>query len=123
MNISQLRQRIDTLNRQRCKLQHRLLHPQQMIKGSYYLLHKRCGNPACKRCAQGEKHGPFAHLSMSQDGKTKLILIRRDDRLAVKRKSFNYKIYQSRLARIRKINQQIFAILKKIRDSKTTPYK
>lgn len=123
MNISQLRQRIDTLDRERRKLQDFLLKPKEMIKGSYYLLYKRCGNPKCPRCTQGGKHGPFPHLSLSEAGKRKLIFIRVEDRSSVKLKSFNYRIYQSRLARIRKINQEIFDALKQIRDSKTIHYK
>lgn len=123
MNISQIRQRIDNLDRERRKLQNFLLKPQEMIRGSFYLLYKRCGNPKCPRCTQGEKHGPFAHLSLSRGGKTKLFLIRRKDRLSVKQKSFYYKVYQSRLTTIRKINQEIFEIFKSIRDSKTTSYK
>ena len=120
-DISQLRKRIDNLDRERRKLQGFLLRPQDMIYGSFYQIYRSCGNPNC-RCSKGEKH-PAKCLSTRKAGKTKLIYVRKEDESRVERGARNYQRFQNRVASIRKINNQIFELLKSLRDSKLKRYR
>jgi hypothetical protein len=120
-DISRLRKRIDNLDRERRKLQGFLLRPQDMLYGSFYQIYRSCGNPNC-HCRQGEKH-PAKCLSTRQAGKTKLVYVRKEDESWVERQARNYQRFQNRIAQIRKINNQIFELLKSLRDPKLKRYK
>jgi hypothetical protein len=120
-DISRLRQEVAHLDERRRKLLAPLLHPQEMVLGSFYLVYKRCGNPRC-RCAKGEKHGPFSYLSLRVEGKTKLTFVRKEDERWVKEQATNYRRYQKLMAQIRQIDQKILQILSQIRDSKVKRY-
>jgi len=93
-----------------------------MIRGSLYEIYRKCGNPNCK-CAKGEKHGPSKYLSIREKGKTRLIYVRRRDEKWVTKEANNYRKYQKSMAEIRKINEKIFEILKRIRDSRIKEYR
>jgi hypothetical protein len=121
MDISKLRKKVYLLDVERRKIQNYLLKPQDMIRGSLYKMYRRCGNPNCK-CARGDKH-EGNYISMSKDGKTHLTYVKNKHIDGVKKKTSNYKKYQRRMARIRKINKEVFSILKKIRDEKVKEYK
>ena len=121
MDIGKLRKKVYLLDLERRKLQNHLLKPRDMIRGSLYKLYRKCGNPNCK-CAKGEKH-EGTYISMSKDGKTHLTYVRKKDAVQVLEQTENYKKYQKRMAEIRKINEEIFTILKKIRDEKVKEYK
>lgn len=121
MDISKLRKRVYLLNSERKRLQDYLLKPRNMIKGSLYKLYRRCGNPNCK-CAKGDKH-VGNYISMSKEGKTNLTYVKGKDIVRVENETRNYRKYQRRMARIRKINEEIFTILKKIRDEKVKEHK
>jgi hypothetical protein len=92
-----------------------------MIKGSLYKLYRKCGNPNCK-CARGEKH-EGNYISTSKDGETRLTYVRKRDIVQVVKQTGNYREYQKGMAEIRKINEEIFSILKRIRDGRVKEYK
>ena len=122
LDYSRLRQRVGRLGRQRQKLERYLLRPRKMLRGSLHIKYKKCGNLNCK-CARGERHGPFYYLSRLVSGKMKLSVIRRKDEKWAIKEGENYRKYQQWLAEIRKINEEIFGIIKEIRDSKIKEYK
>lgn len=121
MDISQLRKKVYYLDQERRKLQNFLLKPEEMVYGSFYKFYRRCGNPNC-HCKHGEKHLAKC-LSTNERGKTRLIYVRRKDERWVKKQAENYRKFQDRMSKIRKINAEIFELLKKIRDSKLKGYK
>lgn len=120
--LSRLRQKVGILDRERGILRNKLLHPRDMVKGSVFEMMKSCGNPGC-RCMKGEKHGPFKCLSVPEEGKKRIVFIRKEDKFWVVQEAEKYKKYQQKMARLRKISQEIYEILKKIRDSKVKVYK
>lgn len=104
MDISRLRKRVFDLDAERKRLQDFLLRPKEMVYGSFYQIHRRCGNPRC-RCAKGDKHQAKV-LSLQEGGKTRLIYVRSKDEVWVKEQAENYRIYQKHMARIRKVNEE-----------------
>lgn len=121
MDISRLRQKVYYLDRERKKLQDFLLRPQEMVYGSFYEFYRRCGNPTC-HCKRGKKHLARC-LSTNEGGKTKLIYVRNKDVFWVRKQAENYRRYQKAMAGVRKINNEIFEIVKKLKDSKLKRYK
>lgn len=121
MRPQRLRKRIEKLDRDRRTILHKLMHPEEMVAGSVYEVHKKCGNPNC-RCARGRKHGPFACLSVTKSGRRKLIFVRREDEPWVKVQAAKYREYQKMMARVRKMNDTILELLKQLRDSMLKDY-
>lgn len=120
-DISQLRKKIYCFDQERRKIQNSLFKTEEMIYGSFYEIYRKCGNPNC-HCHEGEKH-PANCLSVHEGGKTKLIYVRRKDEHWVRKQAEDYQKYQKRMAEIRKINDEIFNLLKQIRDAKLKRYK
>lgn len=123
IDISKVRKRIWQLDTDRRKLQHHLVNPRDMVIGSVYSLYKRCGNPVCKRCKKGQKHGPFKVISYTEAGMTRQVFIRKADRIKVISQAANYKNYQRKLLHLRRINNQIVELIKTIRDAKAYKYR
>lgn len=121
MDISKLRKQVSNLNKERAKLLNKLLRPKKMIRGSIYEAGRKCGNPNCK-CAKGEKHISY-YLSTRRDGRTKLIYVRNTDKDYVIGEALNYRAYQKSMSKLRKLNNNIFEILKELRDLNTKDYK
>src|SRR5258708_36539467 len=55
LSVRQLRAR-------RRRLARALADPETTLQGTLLDQHRRCGKPGC-RCADGELHGPYTHLS------------------------------------------------------------
>lgn len=120
MEISKIRQQIYQAEQRRKKLLHYLMSPKTMFKGSGYEMARLCGQPNC-RCAKGEKHTSY-YLSWSEQGKTKLKYVKRQDEKEVLRGARNYQKYQRRMAELRKLNQKVVGLLQVIRDTKLKEY-
>lgn len=121
MRPSRVRQKIHRLDKKRRLLLEKLVHPEEMVAGSLYQVYKKCGNPAC-RCASGKKHGPFTCLSVADAGKRRLVFVRRKDEARVKPQATRYREYQKMMAQTRKMNNEIFELLKILRDTKLRKY-
>lgn len=122
MDISKLRKRVGELDRRRRRLQSFLLRPRPMTIGSLYEIYKKCGNLRCK-CGKGKRHGPFMCLSFSIGGRHKMVFVRKKDQAVISKQAANYCKYQKWMAEIRKINEEVFEILKQIREAHTRQYK
>jgi len=92
-----------------------------MIKGSFVEKYKVCGNKNC-RCANGERHGPFKYLSISEANKTTMVFVRRGDEVSVGRLALNYKLFRTARSKILAINQEITKLIDRIEVLLTEPY-
>jgi len=80
--ISRLRQQLRTLAERRWqRLQQLLALRGGLIRGSFGVRARICGNPGC-RCAQGERH-ESRYLSAKVDGRTRLVHVPASDELRV----------------------------------------
>lgn len=112
--LSRIRQTLYQLRKEQAALVWELAKPSPMIKGSFYEVYKTCTGKNC-RCQKGERHGPFPALSLSVQGKHKLVMVRQADRQAVEQKAKAYRRFQRGLSRLRKINREIEALFIEIR--------
>ena len=114
----EIRRIIWKLSISRAKIQKKLSYPQQMIEGCVHTVYKKCGNPAC-HCNTGAKHGPYTAIVRKVDGRSKLTYVDKPD---VIDKAVAYKKYNKDMATLRKINEKIFSLLRRLRDINTTAY-
>jgi hypothetical protein len=81
----------------------------QLIKGSVYDLHTRCGKPSC-HCASDE--GPLhtsAVISWSQHGKTRLRILPPGELSHFRQSAENYRCFRQARAALVKLHQCIVA--------------
>jgi len=120
--LSQLRKLMWELDKRRVLLQNRLQRPSKMIKGSLIEVWKRCSNRECRCYKKNERHGPYLFLMEPYQGRHRTRHVRRKDWARVKQGVERYRQFQKDMAEIRKINEEIFSILKEIRDSHLESY-
>ena len=76
---SRLRQQVREIERQRARWLDVIVKERgPMIRGTYTVQGRRCGNENCK-CTRGELH-PIVMLSASVEGRTKNLYVRTADR-------------------------------------------
>jgi len=120
-DISRIRQEMGRLSRERWGLERELadvLSRKFLLKGSLVEKYKACNKEGC-RCTRGELHGPFCYLSLSQEGKTKMIFIKRQHWQKAKELSTNYRQWRQRRARIAKINREMLALIDQMGKERT----
>lgn len=78
-----------------------------MVRGSLYLLRRKCGKPNC-RCVRGELHASWV-LSRSESGRNRLYAVAQDQRGRLRPLSREYRRWQ--LARARWVKQSAAIVL------------
>ncbi len=84
-----------------------LLPLRQLIKGSVYDLHTRCGKPSC-HCAS--KEGPLhssAVISWSEHGKTRLRTLPSEERSHLRQLTENYRRFRSARTALVKLHRRM----------------
>ncbi|HPP12680.1 MAG TPA: hypothetical protein PKW42_08110 [bacterium] len=122
--ISNLRAEIRSLQKERFKIELSLLRPLPMVAYSLIKARFPCGKANC-RCKKGKRyfHGPYYYLSRHRLGRTKNIYIREKELARISVLAGRYKEYERCLTRIRRINQKILSLLKKIEEQSFVPEK
>lgn len=90
---------------------HHLLPLRQLVKGSVYELHTRCGKPSC-HCAdrKGSAH-TFTVLSWSEKGKTRLRTLPPGERARFRQATENYRRFRQARASLVKLHRRLLATL------------
>ncbi len=118
---NKLMEKLSALNKERSRHIFSLTHGKPMIHGLLSAVFRRCGKPACK-CNHGEKHGPYLAMSVNKDGKQRTVMVKKKDSPEVRKKSERYRHFQQTLAKIRRINKEVDAILDQIKAESIEPY-
>ena len=121
IDIKTIGKTLSDLNQLRTKYIFSLLHGKDMVHGLPHLIYRTCGKKNCK-CTKGDRHGPYAALSINKDGKQRIAVIRKAETILVMKKARRYKYYQKTLSRIRKIDRAIDRLLKKVKAETTNEY-
>ena len=74
--LSRYRQQVLDVQAERKALEASLLGTEPLVEGGLVAVRKVCGKAGC-RCKTSKRfrHGPFLHLSLLQDGKTRMIYL------------------------------------------------
>ena len=102
---SRARRQILDLHEREREVLDALISCRSIVKGSVYELKTRCGKPACC-CARGERHGAMV-LSWSEQGRTKLMTVQRDDLDRLIKLTEEYKTFRKARARLVKLHKEL----------------
>ena len=89
-----------------------MTQPAELIPGSFYLMHRKCGKPSC-RCAQGHLHATYV-LTRSEAGKHKLYCVPAPQRARVRKLAAAWKRSQKARAKLHKLHAQLLALADQI---------
>ena len=79
-----------------------------LMKGTVYKLHRKCSNPNCKCNKENDYlHSSFV-LTFSKNGKSKILSLKSDQQLEVKKLTENYKKIKNLITQITDINIEVF---------------
>jgi len=118
MDISQIRQKIYRLQRERQKIETRLMRIPVMTKGSLSHVYNVCGTPTCK-CKKGERHGPYPLLSFKIGDKKTTRFIKKEDAKRIEKEVRSYRTFQAGLTRLQQISEAIKNYFHQIREEQT----
>ncbi len=121
INVKIIGKTLSDLNQLRTKYIFSLLHGKSMIHGLPHLIYRKCGKKNCK-CAKGNRHGPYAALSINKNGKQRIAIIRNADTYPIMKEAKRYRYFQETLSKIRKINREIDTLLEKVKVETTNEY-
>lgn len=98
-----------------------LLPLRQLVKGSVYQLHTRCGKPSC-HCAsdQGPLHTSTV-LSWSEHGTTRLRVLPPGERSRLRQLTENYRRFRQARAALVKLHRQMLAHLDRLEKTLRLP--
>lgn len=94
----------------------RLQRSEPMIRGSFYLLRRKCGKPNC-RCAIGQLHASYV-LTRSEAGKDRLYPVPKEQRAEVRKRAAQYRRYQRARAVLVKRHLRLLALVDQIAEQR-----
>ena len=89
-----------------------MTHPAELLPGSFYLMHRKCGKPSC-RCARGQLHATYV-LTRSEAGQHKLYSVPVTQRARVRKLAAAWKRSQKARAKLHKLQAQLLAVADQI---------
>ena len=94
----------------------RLQRSESMVRGSFYLLRRKCGKANC-RCARGELH-PVYVLTRSEAGKDRLYPVPKAQRAEVRERAAEYRRFQHARAVLVKRQLRLLALVDQIAEQR-----
>jgi hypothetical protein len=94
----------------------RLQRAQPMVRGSFYLLRRKCGKPNC-RCTTGQLHASYV-LTRSEAGKDRLYPVPKEQRAEVRKHAAEYRRYQRARAVLVKRHLHLLALVDQIAEQR-----
>lgn len=121
MDISKIRKTIRDLSLQKFKAKVELLRNysrKKLLYGSVVKKYKACNKGGCK-CTKGLLHDPFYYLTYKQDGKTRMIFIKKNIWETAIKLNNSYRQFRKLRADITKINKKILSLFDEIEKAST----
>ena len=121
MDISKVRKKIRDLGLERFKAEMEMLKNysrKKMLYGSVIKKYKACGKGGCK-CTRGALHGPFYYLTYKEEGKTKMIFVKKNLWEVAIKLNNNYRKWRKLRADISKIGKEILTLLDEVEKEST----
>lgn len=118
MQISELRKKFNDLIGLRQKYEKVIVNRDVLLEGVYREFYKTCGRKDCHCVTTGEKHGPYHKIEVSRNGKQKVFIVPKGKVSKVIWLHNNRKQFVEAEEKIKKINEEIYEIIKKIKKQK-----
>jgi hypothetical protein len=106
--LSLLRQKLWRAYAALARTLRQLQRAQPMVRGSFYLLRRKCGKPNC-RCASGQLHASWV-LTRSEAGRDRIYPVPKDQRAQVRRWALEYRRFQRARAALVKAHLKLVAL-------------
>lgn len=103
--------KVQALEKKRLELTENLFAIEEMVQGSFCLIHVKCGKKYC-RCNSGELH-PHYRMSMKKEGRQLSRAVPKEDYEWITRLTDNYKKYR----KIRRMRNDLEEKIKKLLNS------
>jgi hypothetical protein len=94
----------------------RLQRSEPLVRGSFYLLRRKCGKPNC-RCARGQLHPAYV-LTRSEAGKDRLYPVPKAQRAEVRKRAAEYRRFQRARAVLVKRHLRLLALVDQIAEQR-----
>src|SRR2546422_1314408 len=94
----------------------KLQRSQPMVRGSFYLLRRKCGKPNC-RCTRGKLHQSWV-LTRSEKGRDKIYTVPKDQQPRVRKWATEYRKYQRGRADLVKQQLKLLAIIDRMAEER-----
>lgn len=101
------------LEEQHRKLIERLLDTQTMIRGSFGIAYRRCGNPNCWCAAEGAAGHPMNRITWSENGSSRTKTISKQDVDWAREMAEHYKRFRKNRQALRALERKINLALDK----------
>ncbi len=110
--LSQLRLQLDGLLKEFAKTVEEIFERSPMVKGNVYEIARKCGKPSCV-CTRGQLHRSMV-LTWSQQGKPRLLSIRKDQLAELRRKSQAYLRFRRSRAEVSVLCKKMLRVIDRI---------
>ena len=107
-----LRKRVQAHLAEQRELVRTLLRLRAQLQGSVFTRYGECGKAGCA-CQQGQKHGPYYVLSTRVRGLSGFAYLEGDKAEEARRLVERHKEFQARLRRLRRVNTDLVALLRR----------
>ena len=118
---SRLRLALQSLLAEHQRQLHELLPLRQLVKGSVYELHTRCGKPSCHCASQEGPLHPSPVLSWSEHGKTRLRTLPPGERARYQQLTENYRRFRQGRAALVKLQRRMLATIDQLEKTLRLP--
>lgn len=118
MTTEDIRQRVRARLREQRALVEGLLRRREQLAGSLFVRFGVCGKEGCV-CRTGQKHGPYYVLSTRSAGKGGFAYLEASQMSEARELVKAYRDYRAGMRRLRKVGQQLVALLRRYQEATT----
>jgi hypothetical protein len=116
LNTDDIRQRVRARLQEQRTLVEELLRRREQLAGSLFVRFGVCGKQGCV-CRTGHKHGPYYVLSTRSGGKGGFAYLEAERLREARELVRAYRDYRSGMRRLRKVNEQLVALLRRYQEA------
>jgi len=113
-----IRQRVRVRLVEQRRLVEELLERREQLAGSLFVRFGVCGKESCV-CRTGQKHGPYYVLSTRSGGRGGFAYLEAERLGEARELVKSYREYRAGMRRLRKVNEQLVALLRRYQEATT----
>lgn len=114
----EIQKRVRARLQQQRALVEELLRRREQLAGSLFVRFGVCGKEGCV-CRTGQKHGPYYVLSTRSGGRGGFAYLESERLREARELVRSYRDYRSGMRRLRKVNEQLVALLRRYQEATT----
>lgn len=116
LTADEIQKRVRTRLVEQRRLVEQLLERREQLAGSLFVRFGVCGKESCV-CRSGQKHGPYYVLSTRSGGRGGFAYLEAERLAEARELVTSYREYRSGMRRLRKVNEQLVALLRRYQEA------